>query len=401
MTSTPIRERGAIASMVAVLLGGGVLLGFLAIAVDVGNLMWERRQLQNAADAAAFSLAQSCAEGACSPDVNGIPDLVNANSADQSSGFDTSVYTRGQCGRGIAGLPACLASTNTFTDCPTLPAGLSAAVPYVEAHTQTRSNASTLRQVFAGIIGSSSNNKVEACSRVAFGVPGTAQVPMTFSMCEWNANTDGPDADLIGGDVYYPYDPPYGTATSPLPTVGMNIERTIYLQDHGSSSPCDNFNGHDVPGGFGYLTANGCMATVSLDSWVQIDTGSSSPCNLAPYINKVVYLPVFDCVVRSIAPMTGPIPSEPPVGVCAQGTGNNTYYHIKGWAKFYLSGFKIGGGPTDEDASSVSGTVPCTGGDRCISGWFLDGALVSVPPTSLAPPAAGNPFDTYSIVPAG
>ena len=53
-------ERGATAAIVAVMLAGGVLLGAAALAVDVGNMMFERRQLQNGADAAAFKLAEIC-----------------------------------------------------------------------------------------------------------------------------------------------------------------------------------------------------------------------------------------------------------------------------------------------------------------------------------------------------
>jgi uncharacterized membrane protein len=57
-------ERGAVGTIVGVLLAMGVVFGFLAISVDVGSLLWERRQLQNAADAAALSLATECGTGA-------------------------------------------------------------------------------------------------------------------------------------------------------------------------------------------------------------------------------------------------------------------------------------------------------------------------------------------------
>ncbi len=48
--------------IVAVVLGGGVLLGASALAIDVGNMMFERRQLQNGADASSQKLAQICAK---------------------------------------------------------------------------------------------------------------------------------------------------------------------------------------------------------------------------------------------------------------------------------------------------------------------------------------------------
>jgi Flp pilus assembly protein TadB len=53
-------DTGAVAILVAVLLTGGVLLGTAALVIDVGNLYAKRDQLQNAADAAAWAVAQSC-----------------------------------------------------------------------------------------------------------------------------------------------------------------------------------------------------------------------------------------------------------------------------------------------------------------------------------------------------
>ncbi|WP_385899723.1 pilus assembly protein TadG-related protein [Tessaracoccus sp. O5.2] len=65
-----ISERGAVAITVALLMVS--LVGFTAIAVDVGALWMDRKELQNGADAAALALAQSCAEGACEADEPGM-----------------------------------------------------------------------------------------------------------------------------------------------------------------------------------------------------------------------------------------------------------------------------------------------------------------------------------------
>ena len=56
-------ERGATAVLFALLLVP--LLGFAAIAVDVGSLYAERARLQVAADAAAIAVAQDCSRGNC------------------------------------------------------------------------------------------------------------------------------------------------------------------------------------------------------------------------------------------------------------------------------------------------------------------------------------------------
>lgn len=58
-TSRVGNDRGAVAVIVALLMV--VFLGFAAIAIDVGRLYVERRQLQNGADAAALAIAQDCA----------------------------------------------------------------------------------------------------------------------------------------------------------------------------------------------------------------------------------------------------------------------------------------------------------------------------------------------------
>lgn len=386
-------DKGAVATIVAVLAMTGVLLGALAVSVDVSNLLWERRQLQNGADASALSLAQSCAEGGdCSPNADGLPTLNSSNAFDDEHAFQaTPSYPEGQCGHNLPGLPECPTTTGTFGDCPALPSGMSPAVPFVEAHVETESNTGTLPQVFAGALGLSEDNMVRACARVAFGSPGTATVPFTFSMCEWiDATADGTS--------YYDYEPPYGGSGNPYPPA--SFEHTLLLQAIAEENPCPNFNGHDVPGGFGYLDTDGeCKANVTLDSWVQIKTGNTPPsaCDLADFVDRIVYIPIFDCVTRSLSAPTGPPPNTP--GECNYGTGNNTYYHIAGWAKFYISGYRTGG--SQSDASPVSGSVPCSNPDRCISGWFLDGPLRGFDATDLAGPPASNPFGTYVIAPAG
>jgi hypothetical protein len=415
------RERGAAASIVAILLGGGVIMGFAALSIDVGSLMWERRQLQNGADSAALALAQTCATdpSACTTTSGTtqtmLTGLNNVNSyKDSTAGFDPTTYAApagglaGVCGRAIGGLVACNAPTSTLADCAPLPSGVAAdpAIPYVEVHTLSKeADGNTLlpkwiAQTIAGGA-SDSGNRVAACGRAAYGAPGGASsAPITFSMCEWRANTNNGASyytDPVGAAPGYdgPGQPawPAAASTPPAaPLVGQEIK--IYLQSHGIASSCYNWNGHDVPGGFGYLNAGGCSAVLEEGDWIQVDTGNNAAgCDLAPLVGKVIYLPVFDCTLRSHGNpgVVNPLPSD-----CDEGTGNLTWYHIAGWAKFYLSGYKTGG--SQEQASLVSGVVPCSNGDRCISGWFLEGVLRDRP---VAGPPVTNGFGTYAIQPAG
>ena len=47
------------------------------------------------------------------------------------------------------------------------------------------------------------------------------------------------------------------------------------------------------------------------------------------------------------------------------------WYHIAGFAAFYVSGWYLSGGPGSTANSLLTGSPPCSGGDRCVSGWFV------------------------------
>ncbi len=80
-------ERGASSVIVAILLV--TLLGFVAIAVDVGVIYSERAQLQSGADASAIAMAQKCAKNlndpACSTTSELAASLANQNALDGMS----------------------------------------------------------------------------------------------------------------------------------------------------------------------------------------------------------------------------------------------------------------------------------------------------------------------------
>src|SRR4029450_2782815 len=87
-------DAGAVAVIVSVLVGTGVILGTLALSVDIGAIMSERRELQNGADASSRALAQLCAkkDPACTDDpsapvdaATAVKPLADANAKDQLS----------------------------------------------------------------------------------------------------------------------------------------------------------------------------------------------------------------------------------------------------------------------------------------------------------------------------
>ncbi len=137
--SSQRNERGAVGTIIAVLLSMGLVFGFLTISVDVGGLLWERRQLQNAADAAALSLAQECGKDTNCTSAGQLEAYANANSKDGLS----TVLSKCAVNLPSSGLPACPAPANTsLTQCPALPPAMAAmsGLPYVEVRTQSLSH---------------------------------------------------------------------------------------------------------------------------------------------------------------------------------------------------------------------------------------------------------------------
>ena len=420
------RDRGATAVILTILFSSGVIIGTLAISVDVGNIMAERRQVQNTADAASFAFAQICANRSadCVPTGAAVQSALTAvlagNSADGFGKMDTSISPadNGLCGRALSGVPSCdsadptkqVADIRDLGKCPPLPKLLAdnEGLPYVEAYTRTLSpsGATVLPKFFSqAITGAGTGVSVSACSRVAWGRTGTytASIPLVFSSCEWMKETNNGNDWVLNpptGDR-----PGYGGVSQPS---WPDTSKEVVIKIHDPSNETDDcsWNGKDTAGGFGWVSSVNCQASVSTDGWIKIDTGNNTPntCKtiLDGLVGGVVNLPVFDCLVASSTTPAGAIPTAD--GACdptqQQSNGNNSYYHIAGWAKFYLSGYSLSG---NSSASVLpGGHSSCTtsngNGDRCIYGWFLKGTLDGA---SIVPPGGVGDFGTYSIVPAG
>ena len=75
-----------------------VLLGFAALAVDVGMLYAERTQLRNGADAAAIAIAQKCAtnvnDADCSATSTLARSLANSNAGDGKTNIASLVLDK-------------------------------------------------------------------------------------------------------------------------------------------------------------------------------------------------------------------------------------------------------------------------------------------------------------------
>jgi hypothetical protein len=351
-------DGGAIATIVVILLAGGVLLGMGALVVDVGRIYGEQRELQNGADAAALAVAQGCAVGAatCDTSTSGTA-LTYANGNAKDNAADVDCVRVGTRCPNIGGsyVYNCPAATGSH---------------YVEVVTSTRtsSGSTLLPPSFARALagnGAYPGKNVKSCARAAWAsATSGAGLAMTISLCEWNAVTQngnhfGPTPPDTPPAVLPPYD-----IKSASPNLNA-YEVKLYLHtkgDGGASGMCKpaGMSGSDLPGGFGWLLdSNGkCTAPITNDTYTaETGTGVPKACKdalEAAWTNhpSVIYMPVYD--------------GDP------WGTGANGTYHLKGFAAFVVTGYYL---PGLSAKSWLTGQSYCKGNDKCIYGYFTQALL--------------------------
>lgn len=345
-------DRGASATLVAVLLAGGVLLGMTALVVDVGKLYAEREELMSGADAAAMAVALDCAlnRPACESTtvVDTARTYANANARDGTTavayvcGYDPEDRLDPCENPPLGNLTDCLGERPTN------------GTAYVEVRTTTRlpDGSTLLPPSFAQTLVSGYNGTtVGACSRVAWGSPGSG-LALTISTCEWAAAT-------AGGSNFAPPPPAVPPAT---------YEQVIRLHDSQGASTCPaGPSGWDAPGGFGWLDDDApedCQTAITGDEYGG-STGNNVPHPCADMLRNaranrtVLLVPVYDGI---------------------SGTGQNTTYHLAGFAAFVVTGYFLSpGNPSAPGAvnaeSTLTGQHYCSGQERCLYGYFTS-ALV-------------------------
>ncbi|KGN32349.1 hypothetical protein N802_18465 [Knoellia sinensis KCTC 19936] len=253
-----------------------------------------------------------------------------------------------------------------------------------------------LAQTITGSQGSS----VSACARAAWGAPAgvSLKAPITISQCEWD-HASGSGTNYAAAPVYGSGNPwGYGGSGQPALPLANEVRLYIAYNSMDPGNPCENWNGHDNPGAFSYLEGSGCSSAVSPPLWIQGKPGNNWPSvcgDPAPLLGKVIDIPVHYCManVPGSSSPSGTPPSSSPL--CGQGSGQ-TWYYVKGWAKFYLSGYKVSG--TGHRING--GTESCNGGgSRCLAGWFVSGVINT--DTVVAPVPGDNDFGSIGVVPAG
>lgn len=340
-------ERGVVATIVAILLGAGVLTGMCALVIDVGQLYQERAELQSGADAAALGVAKSCALGACAPGVAG--QLADGNASALTGGTE-GVPT--VCGSGSLG--SCPAGTGSVTDCPP-PAGANFVDVYTATH--TASGSTLLPPVFATtLLGNSSyqGTTVRACAQAEWGAPSAATTSaITISACEWDQATQQ-------GTVYAPA-PPYSQNAVPAASFDQ-----VLTSDPGNGGGCATEPaGDDGAGTFGWAddTKNTCAVPVSGPSFPGSPGNSTEPACLAVLQNS----------------WQNQIPIVVPVYTTFD-SGADTYA-LQGFAEFVVTGYNL---PSVQEPDWLDPANTCAG-TNCLTGYFVQGVI----------PATGSLSGTY------
>jgi len=236
-------ERGATAVFTAIV--SVMLIGFTALAVDAGALYWDKKELQNGADAAALAIAQSCAE--------------------ETPGCD-EFFGDGSLAQGYS-------VANKSND--------NVLVEDVDIRGNSKNGSVTVRVRsdrdfwFGTVLSDEDAGTVRSSATASWGLIGGATVlPLTVSNC------------------YFPLDAVTG---EPLIPGGE-----IWLPISGSTRDPDCLSGnHYAPGGWGWLDADAeCNVAVEAQSWVDGDTGKDVPsvCKelLKALLGETVLIPVFD-----------------------------------------------------------------------------------------------------------
>jgi Flp pilus assembly protein TadG len=305
-------ERGGVAVIVALLIV--VLLGFTAIAVDVGSLYSEQAQLQNGADSAALAVAQKCAKSStdanCSTSSTLAATVNSANALDGQSNIKSMTLDK----------------TNRTV---TVTSG---------AQEQGR-EPNTVSLFFARALGISTS-EVNATSSVTWGSPvaGTTPFPLTISLCQVSGLVDGATQLLQNHSDNLNLDCPLGPA------------------------------GQIIPGGFGWIVQDAGVCGGSVD--INLNEGGSAPGNSGPancnaILTKwqteltagrqvVVLLPVYQSVT---------------------GTGAGASYDLIAFAAMNIKGWKFAGAGDAlmnfRNTVTDAGTSACIGDCRGIIGSFI------------------------------
>ncbi len=319
-------QRGATAVVVALLLV--VLTGFTALAVDIGAVRWDQKQLQNGADAAALAVAQDCAAGDCGDENDTATGLAQANTP----------------GTGADSVGVTFPTSNSVR---------------VELE-------ATRQHWFAPVLGIDST-EVPASATATWGAPGSmGTVPITVSQCALErALADGELDNPSNLILLFTKDKGGKDKNDESDIDKKNKDDDEDAdEDDAPENPCDTTNGpHVVPGGFQWLVPDsGCNVVTDLNSQATSSTGNTNP--------KACDEDEMNTLMRGEEVLL-------PVYSKVEGQGSKAQYTIASYAAMHVETYCLTNKvqsieqPYRTEITGNKSKKKCTGSERWIEGYFL------------------------------
>jgi hypothetical protein len=317
------REEGVSMVLIAVLLVA--LLGFAGIAVDLGAMWMERRELRTGADAAVLAIAEDCALGT-KPCTNEIAaqtaaDYTDFNAPDGSSGFeDLELDLVEQTVRLVA-----------FAQ---------------DGDTGERGYEVALMSVFGY-----DRMDVTAPAAAVWGFPAAGEgIPITIEECEF----------YKAG--------PFDEETGHSDTVTLVFHDGRAPEEETVETCALRPAGQDYPGGFGWLESplSNCLAWIVRGDWT--DGGTGGGAGQPP--------PNTGCTVDVLREAIYQKDILIPVYSEIRGEGAGAQYYMEGFAIFHVIAYKLGNRPGYTEPAGFDCPIPGQGEDPiCLRGYFKQGTL--------------------------
>lgn len=180
-------ERGAFTTIFLAIISSGLLFFLFALTADAGTVFFERRSIQNAADATSLAVASNCALGSsnCSDSVaiqNVAQSIANSNSPDSLSTVSK------MCGF----IPLSPCTSTSELDCKAVPANLPR-YGRVVLSTKNFDGTTKVRTPFFDLFSGSEDlsSEVKSCSQSAWGKASSANIPVPLAITICDYQTDG------------------------------------------------------------------------------------------------------------------------------------------------------------------------------------------------------------------